>query len=166
MATLHFTINTTLTPAQFIDGLTDFGPGRSELFANSADDYLQVHDLGLDHADVTEGSGGIWERLSYDWSDPDRVVMTTTDSNVWGGDSGHVYTFTRKTDGTTDLDAVVIRRGKNLRGRAIAIVLGLFGKHVLEGALRDTVKAIEARHDASGADDHVLDLRHVAAGGR
>ena len=24
---------------------------------------------------------GIWERLHYDWSDRNRVVMTTTDSN-------------------------------------------------------------------------------------
>jgi hypothetical protein len=39
-------------------------------------------------ADVTEGSGGIWERLHYDWSDPNRVVLTTSDSNVWGGASG------------------------------------------------------------------------------
>jgi hypothetical protein len=33
-------------------------------------------------ADVTEGSGGIWERLHYDWSDPNHVVLTTTDSNL------------------------------------------------------------------------------------
>jgi hypothetical protein len=71
------------------------GPGRSELFGNSADDYLKVHDTGTSEADVTEGSGGVWERLHYDWHDPNRVVMTTTDSNVWGGRSGHTYTLTR-----------------------------------------------------------------------
>ncbi len=38
---LHQT--TTLTPEQYIAGLTDFGPGRSKLFGNSADDYLKVH---------------------------------------------------------------------------------------------------------------------------
>ena len=48
----------------------------------------------MSQADVTEGSGGIWERLHYDWSDPNRVVLTTTDSNVWGGRSGHTYTLT------------------------------------------------------------------------
>ncbi|MGG7380149.1 hypothetical protein ACQ7B2_15780, partial [Escherichia coli] len=69
---------------------------------------------------VTEGSGGVWERLSYDWSDPNRVVMTTTDSNAWGGNSGHTYTFTRLPDGTTDLDTTVVRDGKNLKGRAFA----------------------------------------------
>jgi hypothetical protein len=48
----------------------------------------------LSQADVTEGSGGIWERLHHDWSDPNRVVLTTTDSNVWGGRSGHTHTLT------------------------------------------------------------------------
>ena len=85
MSTIHFHQNTTSTPEQFIAGLTDFGPGRSKLFGNSADEYLKVHRRGPTEADVTEGSGGIWERLHYDWSDPNRVVMTTTDSNVWGG---------------------------------------------------------------------------------
>jgi len=35
-----------------------------------------------DRPDVTEGSGGIRERLRYDWSDPRRIVMVTTDSSV------------------------------------------------------------------------------------
>jgi len=51
---------------------------------------------------VTEGSGGVWERLEYDWSDPRRVVMKTVDSNLWGGASGHTYTFTSRRDGTTE----------------------------------------------------------------
>ncbi|MFD9668423.1 hypothetical protein ACFWAY_43710, partial [Rhodococcus sp. NPDC059968] len=48
----------------------------------------------------------------------DPVVMTTTDSNLWGGNSGHTYTLTPRPDGTTDVDAVVVRDGKNLKGRA------------------------------------------------
>ena len=48
----------------------------------------------MSQGDVTEGSGGIWQRLHYDWSDPNRVVLTTTDSNVWGGRSGHTHTLT------------------------------------------------------------------------
>ena len=146
MATLHFNLTTNSTPEQFVAGLTDFGPGRQELFGNSADEYLQVHDQGRYHADVTEGSGGIWERLTYNWSDPDRVVMTTTDSNLWGGASGHTYAFTRQPDGTTAIDAVVVREGKNLKGRALGLVLGTVGKNVLGRAFAKTVKAIEARN--------------------
>jgi hypothetical protein len=78
---IHFHQTTTSTAEQFVTGLTDFGPGRSKLFPNSADGYLKVHHRGSSEADVTEGSGGIWERLHYDWSDPNRVVLTTTDSN-------------------------------------------------------------------------------------
>ena len=151
MSTIHLKETTTSTPEQFVAGLTDFGPGRSELFGRSADGYLKVHDQGPDHADVTEGSGGIWERLQYDWSNPNRVVMTTTDSNTWGGDSGHTYTLTRQPDGTTEVDAVVVREGKNLKGRAVGIVLGLFGKRVLGKELAKTVKAIETRNAGASA---------------
>jgi len=146
MATIHLHQTTTATPEQFLAGLTDFGPGRSELFGNSADGYLKVHDQGPSQADVTEGSGGVWERLHYDWSDPHRITMTTTDSNVWGGRSGHTYTLTPRPGGTTDVDAVVVREGKNLKGRLLAIVLGTIGKRVLGKALASTVKAIEARN--------------------
>jgi hypothetical protein len=146
MSTIHMHQTTTSTPEQFLAALTDFGPGRSKLFGNSADEYLKVHHRGPSDADVTEGSGGIWERLHYDWSDPNRVVMTTTDSNMWGGNSGHVYTLTRRPDGTTDVDAVVVRDGKNLKGRALGLVLGTVGKRVLVNAFGNTVKAIEARN--------------------
>jgi hypothetical protein len=149
MSTIHLHEHMNVTPEQFIAGLTDFGPGRKELFGNSDDGYLKVHDQGPTSADVTEGSGGVWERLQYDWSDPDRVVMKTTDSNIWGGNSGHTYTFTRNADGTTDLDAVVVRDGKNFKGHALGAVLGVFGKRVLGKAMDKTVKAIEARNNGS-----------------
>ena len=130
MSTIHMHQTTTSTPEQYVAGLTDFGPGRSKLFGNSADEYLKVHDRGPSQADVTEGSGGIWERLHYDWSDPNRVVLTTTDSNVWGGASGHTYTFRRQPNGTTDIDVVVVRDGKNLKGRMLGLVVGTIGRRV------------------------------------
>jgi hypothetical protein len=148
MSTIHLHRTTTLTPGQYIAGLTDFGPGRSKLFGNSADAYLEVHDLGPLQANVTEGSGGIWERLHYDWSDPNRVVLTTADSNVWGGASGHTYTFARRPNGTTDIDVVVVRDGKNLGGWILGLVLGTIGRGVLEKAFENSVKAIEIRNGA------------------
>ncbi len=148
MSTIHLHQTTTLTPEQYVAGLTDFGPGRSKLFGNSADEYLKVHERRSSEADVTEGSGGIWERLHYDWSDPNRVVLTTTDSNLWGGASGHTYTFTRQPNGMTDIDVVVVRDGKNLKGRQLGFVVGTIGKRVLEKAFENSVKAMEARNGA------------------
>ena len=149
MPTIHIHLTTTASPEQFVAGLTDFGPARQKLFANSADDYLKVHDQGPAEADVTEGSVGIWERLHYDWSDPTHVVMTTTDSNVWGGQSGHTYNLTRNPDGTTDVDVTVVREGKNLKGRMLGLAVGIFGKRLLGKALGQTAKAIEARNDGA-----------------
>jgi hypothetical protein len=146
MSTIHLHQSTTLTPEQYIAGLTDFWPDRSKLFGNSADEYLKVHQRDRTQADVTEGSGGIWERLHYDWSDPQHVVLTTTDSNLWGGASGHTYNFTRRPDGRTDIDVVVVRDGKNLKGRLLGLVVGTVGKGVLEKAFLNSVKAIEARN--------------------
>ena len=146
MPTIHLHATTTATPEEFVAALTDFGPGRAEIFGNSTDDYLKVHDQGPDRADVTEGSRGIWERLQYDWSDPRRVVLTTTDSNIWGAHSGHTYTFTEEPDGKTVVDVDVVREGKNLRGRALGVVVGTVGKGVLVKAFDQTVKAIETRN--------------------
>jgi hypothetical protein len=145
MTRIHFNQKTTLTPAHYIAGLTDFGPGRSKVFSNSADDYLKVHHVGTTEADVTEGSGGVWERLHYDWSDPDRIVLKTTDSNVWGGASGYTYTFTSSPDGVTDVDVVIVREGKNAKGRVLAFALGTVGKGVLGKAFTNSIRAIEAR---------------------
>jgi hypothetical protein len=147
MSTIHLHRTTTATPEQYVAGLTDFGPGRSKIFGNSADEYLQVHHKGVSQADVTEGSAGIWERLHYDWSDPNRVVLTTTDSNVWGAGSGHTYTFSRRPDGSTDIDLVVVRDGKNLKGLVLGFVLGTIGRRVLEKAFKNSVTANEARNN-------------------
>ncbi|MGN6338788.1 hypothetical protein [Mycobacterium sp.] len=146
MSAIHFHAATSSTPAQFIAGLTDFGPGRSKVFKNSADSYLMVHNKSPHQADVTEGSGGIWERLLYDWSDPNRVAAKTIDSNVFGGASGYRYTLTRQPDGTTDIDVVIVREGKNIRGLVLSGVLGTIGKRSLGKAFSHSVKAIEARN--------------------
>ena len=145
MPTIRLTATTTATPEQFIAAVTDFGPGRSKIFGNTDDSQLIVHDSGPAWADVTEGKGPVWERLRYDWSDPNRIRMTTTDSNIWGGASGHSYTFERRPDGTTGIDVVVVREGKNAKGRVVGALVGVVGRRFLSGRFNKTVKAIEAR---------------------
>jgi len=151
MSTIHLHQTTNLMPEQYVAGLTDFGPGRSKIFGNSADEYLKVHSKGTHDADVTEGSGGIWERLRYDWSNPRRIVLTTTDSNTWGGASGYVYTFPRQPNGTTEIDVVIVREGKNLKGKVLGLVLGTIGRSVLKKAFENSVKAIETHNSAARA---------------
>ena len=68
------------------------------------------------------------------------------DRLLWGGASGHTYTFKHNLNGTTDIDVVVVRDGKNFKGRALGLVLGTIGKGVLEKAFKNSVAAIEARN--------------------
>jgi hypothetical protein len=83
--------------------------------------------------------------LSYDWTDPNHLLATTVDSNIWGGRSGHTYDFSRNADGTTDIQYVVVREGKNFKGRFLGGVLGSVGKSKLVKAFNNSVKAVEAR---------------------
>jgi len=152
MSTIHFRQTTTATPEQYIAAFTDFGPGARRCSATAPTGTSRSQSEGAHHADVTEGSGGVWERLDYDWSEPDRVVARTTDSNIWGGDSGHTYTFTRQPDGTTDIDYVVVREGKTAKRRFLGVVLGSVGKRVLAKAFANSVKAVEMRSRAATAE--------------
>jgi hypothetical protein len=145
MTTIEITETTTATPEQFLAALTDFGPKRSEIWGNSKDQFLKVHDRGEDWADVTEGSAGVWERLRYDWSNPLDIVLTTTDSNAWGGKSGHRYTLTPGSDGTTTVHMVVVREGIHVRGRLLGALLPLVGRSFIGKGLRGALRATEAR---------------------
>jgi hypothetical protein len=151
MTTIHLHQTTTATPEQFLAALTDFGPGRATLFSATSDEFLKVHERGPTFADVTEGNKSAWERLRYDWSDPHRVVMMTVDSNLWGGASGHTYTITRNPAGMTDVDALVVREGKNAKGRVVGVLLSTVAAGVLSKALANTVKAVEARAGAGSS---------------
>src|SRR5262245_11584141 len=77
-------------------------------------------------------------------------VMTTTDSNLWGGATGHTYTFTRQPNSTTDVDAVVVRDGKNFKERMFGFVLGIFGARVLAAVYSDHCGSEPAGQDRRG----------------
>jgi hypothetical protein len=70
---------------------------------------------------------------------PLNVVATT----------GHTYNFTRHPEGTTDVDLVVVREGKNLKGRLLGFVLRTLGIGVLEKAFVNSVKAVGVRNGAA-----------------
>jgi hypothetical protein len=53
--------------------------------------------------------------------------------------------LTPQADGTTAIDVVLVREGKNLKGLVVAGVLGTVGKRSLAKAFAGSVRAIEAR---------------------
>lgn len=80
-------------------------------------EFLQVHESGPEYADVTEGNpwpiGYVWERLHYDWSDPQALRGTVIDSNLFKPGSTWELWATPEGGGSR----VEIRAVRHLRGR-------------------------------------------------
>lgn len=64
--------------------------------------------------------------------------------------SSRTYTFERRPDGMTGI-VVVVRKGKNLKGRLVGALLGVIGTRFFRGQFEKTVKAVEARTAATAS---------------
>jgi hypothetical protein len=138
MAKIHFHVETQLAPAEVLRVLTDFGEHRADVWPNIDAAHFQLHELGPDRADVTEGSsiaGGVWERERYEWdAAAGRVSIVTTDSNTWGPGS-RWDSLRARSGGGTDVDVHVVRNGKGAKGRLVELVVALVGPRRLRGDL-------------------------------
>ena len=60
-----------------LEAAHDFTSRRAGLWPDVHVEHLQVHAAGHTWAEVTEGKpwpiGFVWERLRYDWSEPDAL---------------------------------------------------------------------------------------------
>jgi hypothetical protein len=111
---------------------------------------------------MTEGSSGaLWERLRCDWSELNVVRLTTIDSNVWRPGSSWVYSLTSRADGGTDIDLVVVRKGRNVRGRLSAALMAVTGRPILRRDLRRSLRAIEQNRSQEARKDDVSAGRNV-----
>jgi hypothetical protein len=148
MGSVHVRAHGSFPPDVFVRALTDFGPGRGDVFGNSEAGHLQVHDRGDTWADVTEGSkagGGIWQRMRYDWSTPGVVRLEVTDSNAFGPGSHWTYRVEPAAGGGTDIDLTIVRAPSTPKGRFIDVLLRLGGGVFFSRDLRRTVKKLENR---------------------
>jgi hypothetical protein len=92
----------------------------------------------------------VWERLRYDWSDLDRVVMTTTDSNVWGGRSSHPYSTLRRTSVVDPMrsDRGALKKRIFSYVKALRLLTGLF-EYPTPAAVSDAPVASQHRPQCS-----------------
>jgi hypothetical protein len=139
MPTIHFKVESPLSPAAVLAVLTDFGPRRSEIWPNIDSAHFKVHDQGPGWAEVTEGNsvaGGVWERERYEW-DPaaNSVTIETLDSNTWGPGSRWDYRLTPGPAGDTTIDVTVVRNGKGVKGRVIGAALSVAGAAMLRSQM-------------------------------
>lgn len=132
MAVVRFHLVSKLSPKDVLGVLTDFGPSRAENWPTIDADHFEVHDLGDNWAEVTEGTAAAWERARYSWQDGgDTVTITTLDSKLFGAGGGWVFTMTPEGDGTR-VDVELTRHPAALKGKLLASLLPL----VAPGSLR------------------------------
>jgi len=147
MPTVHFTLETTLSPVAVLAGLTDFGASRAEVWPNVDSEHFKLHRSGPGWADVTEGSsvaGGVWEREHYSWdSAAGTVTIETTDSNTWGKGSRWDYRLVPTSTGTR-VDVTVVRNPLGTKARIIALALAVFGRRMLRTPMRQALARMSA----------------------
>ncbi|WP_433680285.1 hypothetical protein [Nocardia sp. CA-119907] len=141
MATVRFYFLSTLSPAEVVRVLTDFGPARAELWPSIDAEYFVVHDRGENWAEVTEGTAAAWERARYDW-DPagDTVTITTLDSKLFGAGGGWVFRATPEANGTR-VDVELTRTPQALKGKLLAALLPLVGPSSLRKSFAGPLRA-------------------------
>lgn len=147
MGRVHVHAHGAFPPERFVAALTDFGPGRSQIWGNNDEGRLRVHDKGDTWAEVTEGSpaaGSIWQRSRYDWSSPGAVTIEVLDSNAFGPGSRWTYLLEPGKTGGTDIDLDVVRVPNTTKGRILDVLLSLGGSSYFARDLRHTVQRLES----------------------
>jgi len=125
MPTVKFDLTSTLSPAELMAVLTDFSPTRAEIWPTIDAEHLEVHALGDNWADVTEGTASAWEHAHYEWDDlAYRVTITTLDSKVFGPGGGWVFQLTPEGD-LTRVDVELTRTPLTFKGKLLASLLPL-----------------------------------------
>ncbi|MGY2032176.1 hypothetical protein ACW9HR_37645 [Nocardia gipuzkoensis] len=141
MVTVHFHVLSTLTPAEVVRVLTDFGTTRAEVWPSIDAEHFVVHDRGENWAEITEGTAAAWERARYDWDpDGDTVTVTTLDSKLFGAGGGWVFRATPDSNGTR-VDVELTRTPRALKGKLLAALLPLAGPSSLRKSLSGPLQA-------------------------
>jgi hypothetical protein len=144
MAQIHFRLHTKPAPSEVLAALTDFGPHRAKVWPNIDEQHFKLHAQGPGWAEVTEGSsvaGGVWERERYSWdATTGTVSVETLDSNTWGPGSRWDYKISAAPGGGSEIDVIVKRVGKGLKGRVIELGLMAAGTGMLRSQMEQAME--------------------------
>jgi len=132
MPVVSTSVVSSLSPAEVLRILTDFGPNRAKAFPGVDDSNLTLHDHGDNWADVTEGNKLGWERERYEWdTEKGTISAVTTDSNLWGPGSRWDYRLTPQGDGTL-VEIRLERHAKGLLGTLVGLLVPVGGKRMIK----------------------------------
>lgn len=152
MPSVHVSERSELPPEVVLAAARDFTHRRAEMWPDVHLEYLEVHEVGEDYAEVTEGNpwpiGYVWERLRYDWSNPLALRGRVVDSNLFKPGSTWELWATPENDGSR----VEIRAERHLCGRGWLLAPFFLPIPVVSAAatvrehLRHFLASIDAQH--------------------
>jgi hypothetical protein len=121
--------------------LTDFSSRRPDVWPTIDADHFEVHAIGDDWAEVTEGTASAWERARYEWDDATgRVEVTTHDSKVFGPGGGWVFQLS-PVEGRTRVDVELTRSPQGAKRMLLAALLPVVAPSSLRKAFARPLQA-------------------------
>ncbi len=100
---MRFDLETRASPEQVRRALTDFTDRRLQIWSRTLDPgTYELRDVGDRWAVARESSPGspVWVVARYEWSDPEVVRWTVTESSYGGGGAGFVRVSPRDAGGS------------------------------------------------------------------
>ena len=130
--TFEFDFETTATPAQVVELMTDFSPRRGERWPAFSDDAFEVYRVGDTDADIREGQNfpKLWAKWHYDWSEPNSVVLKIVESDDLQP-GGFMSLAATPRDGGSAVHAVWQQTSTSARGLLAVVMMRLIGPRFL-----------------------------------
>lgn len=142
MTTIRFQLQSTLSPAEVLGVLTDFGPTRPEAWPTIDAEHFTVHDRGETWADVTEGTAAAWERARYEWDAAGTTVtIRTLDSRLFGTGGGWIFRAVPE-DAGSRVEVELTRTPTTLKGRILAALLPVVGPSSLRKSFAGPLRVV------------------------
>ena len=146
MITIKVTAESPLPPHRVLETTRDFSDRRAEVWPNVRAKHIEVHEIGENFADGTEGTwvvGLFWERNRYEWSQSGSVKATVIDSNIFQPGSTWELRATAR-DGGSEVELLLNRAFRSgPKGRIASAVHHTIGRLVWASFLRSALAAVE-----------------------
>jgi hypothetical protein len=153
MRSIHITMSSHLAPEHVLAAGYDFSARRADIFPAVSTDHFEVHELGSESADVTEGTpvgiGVNWERCHYDWSTPGVVTARVVDSNVYAPE-GSCWTLRVTPDSAGSRVEMTWDREfrKGVRGRIFGTLFRVLGTRLFSRYAKQILDNLETTANA------------------
>ncbi|MCT7656849.1 hypothetical protein [Mycobacterium deserti] len=144
--TFEFDFETTATPEQVVELMTDFSPDRPHRWPASSVEAFEVYHLGETEADIREGQDmpKLWARWHYDWSTPGTVTLTITESTALRAGGFMRLTATPTPQGGSSVHAIWDQTSKNLTGLIAVTVMRFIGPRTLGSYYKKVYDGLDA----------------------